>query len=79
MLYTSIFTQQTTNVLVLIALLGADAIENLYFLWKLNKLGKMYQKNGGETARSGVAVILRGRDANPLFTLPLSHSAAPEF
>ena len=52
MLYTSIFTQQTTNVLVLIALLGADAIENLYFLWKLNKLGKLYQKNSGQTARA---------------------------
>ena len=51
MLYTSIFTQQTTNSLVLASLLAADAIENLYFLWKLNNLGKLYRKNSGKMAR----------------------------
>ena len=51
MLYTSIFTQKTTSSLVLVALLGADAIENLYFLWKLNNLGRLYRKEQGEMGR----------------------------
>ena len=54
MLYTSIFTQQATNTGVLIALLGADAIENLYFLAKMNHLGKLIAHESIEITRKAL-------------------------
>ena len=51
MLYTAIFTQQTTNSMVLLFLLSTDAIKNFYFLVKLNSLGNLYQKDEGKRTR----------------------------
>lgn len=39
-LYTSIFTQQTVNIFVRFSLLSWDLIENIYFLYTLNSLGR---------------------------------------